>query len=80
MGRVPTSNDKSLCYQTLPFVMDLNNDCNNCAVVLVYIYCGIRDWHDESAAINTNADDSLEALFDEVTLLDDDSPMEQTLP
>ena len=31
------------------------------------------------AAINANADDSLETLFDKVTHLDDDSPMEQTL-
>ena len=31
------------------------------------------------AAINANADNSLETLFDEFALLDDDFPMEQTL-
>ena len=31
---LPTGYGKSLCYQTLPFLMDFKNDCNNCAVVV----------------------------------------------
>ena len=34
--RLPTSYGKSLCYQALPFVMDFKNDCNKCAVVVVF--------------------------------------------
>lgn len=32
---LPTGYGKSLCYQTLPFVMDFKNNCNKCAVVVV---------------------------------------------
>ena len=32
---LPTGYGKSLCYQTIPFVMGFKNDCNNTAVVVV---------------------------------------------
>ena len=60
--------------------MDFKNDSTTAVLLSLFISIVVLEIGMTSgAAINVNADDSLEALFDEVALLDDNSPMEQTL-